>query len=83
MIINEDATKFMYVDNKSKTYFSRPWVAYATIQNNDEVYQCGGAIINEKYVSNNNVAIVQLPIFPRFLSFFPYTSCLHNDINST
>ena len=52
MIIDEDATKFMYVDNKSKTYFSRPWVAYATIQNNDEVYQCGGAIINEKYVSN-------------------------------
>ena len=63
MIIDEDATKFMYVDNKSKTYFSRPWVAYATIQNNDEVYQCGGAIINEKYVSKTTMLL---------LSNFPY-----------
>ena len=52
----------MYVDNQSKPYFSRPWMAYVFMYSRkDEINQCGGAIINEKYISNDTDNIVQLP----------------------
>ena len=52
----------MYVDNQSKFYFSRPWMAYVWMYSkNDEINQCGGAIINEKYISNDIDNIVRLP----------------------
>ena len=52
----------MYVDNQSKPYFSRPWMAYVWMYSkNDQINQCGGAIINEKYISNNTDNIVRIP----------------------
>ena len=60
--IDSEASKFMYVNNQSKPYFSRPWMAYVWMYSkNDKLNQCGGAIINEKYISNDTDNIVRLP----------------------
>ena len=49
-MFNGDASKFMYSDINSKQYFARPWMAYVTIKKDNNTYQCGGAIINQRYV---------------------------------